>query len=215
MTTIQIDDQVFTTLQRAAAHLHEPSPNKVLRRILLADPILASLPDGPWPSVTSFLPAAPAESEATEKAPARPERIALGTIPPPRFERAPEPPPRLPTWQSLGEVLAPRRTTVSAHSGSLPPGLRQALDVVHLIVRHRVPRPEAIRRVEDLRRAAGAPSDGPRLTVNSKEFDRMLRQRGRTDLRAMLKGTFPGYDAPIDGFFDELSASRKKTVASV
>ena len=42
----------------------------------------------------------------------------------------------------------------------------------------------------------------------------MIRQRGRTDLRALLKETFPGYDAPIDGFFDELSASRKKKTTS-
>ncbi|GAB5533981.1 MAG: hypothetical protein Rubg2KO_02300 [Rubricoccaceae bacterium] len=214
MTTIQIDDQVFATLQRAAAHLNEPSPNKVLRRILLTNPILASLPDAPWPSAVSFLPAAPLENETTETVPTRPERIGLEAIPPPRFERAPEPPPRLPTWHSLGEVLTPRTPSVVAQSGGLPPGLRQALDVVHLIVRHRVPRPEAIRRVEDLRRAAGASSDGPRLRIGEKEFDRMIRQRGRTDLRAILKDTFPGHDVTIDGFFDELSASRKKATAS-
>lgn len=210
MTTIQIDDEVFGVLQRAAAQLREPSPNKVLRRVLLADPILASLPDAPWPSATSFL----SIETPVEKAPAQSERIALGTIPPPRNERAPEPPPRLPTWQSLGDVMTPRTTSVAAQSGSLPPGLREALDVINLIVRHRVPRPEAIRRVSDLRRAAGAPMHGPRLTVSAKEFDRMIRQRGRTDLRAALKETFPGFDVAIDGFFDELSASRKKETAS-
>ena len=214
MTTIQIDDQVFAVLQRAAAQLLEPSPNKVLRRILLSDPILASLPEAPWPSATDFLLAGPVTDAPTE-APARPERIEHPAIPPPRVERAPEPPPRLPAWQSLGDVLTPTRTpSIAAQAGSFPPGLRQALDVIHLVVRHRVPRPEAIRRVSDLRRAAGAPTDGPRLQVSAKEFDRMIRQRGSTDFRAMLKETFPGYDAAIDGFFDELSASRKKTTAS-
>ncbi|MEO0557173.1 MAG: hypothetical protein AAF170_03205 [Bacteroidota bacterium] len=235
MTTIQIDDQVFAVLQRAGALLFEPSPNKVLRRMLLSDPILASLPDAPWPSVTTLLlddevierkaaaskqnplpdlESAPKAIPDPTSSTTTPGRIPHPTIPPPRFERAPEPPPRLPTWQSLGEVMTPRQPSVASHSGSLPPGLRQALDVVHLIVRHRVPRPEAIRRVDDLRRAAGAPTDGPRLKIGAKEFDRMIRQRGRTDLRAVLKETFPGYDDTIDSFFDELSASRRKKAAS-
>lgn len=242
MTTIQIDDQVLAVLQRAGALLFEPSPNKVLRRMLLSDPILASLPDAPWPSVTTYIlddeaiereeaertrepsskprpdanaPVKPLSAENTvkEDSPAAPDRpIPLEALPPTRAERAPKPPPRLPAWQSLGEVLSPaaRTTSVAARAGSLPPGLRQALDVIHLIVRHRVPRPEAIRRVSDLRRAAGAPNDGPRLQVSKKEFDRMIRQRGSRDFRKLLKETFPGHDETIDSFFEELNASRRK-----
>lgn len=238
MTTIQIDDQVFAVLQRAAVLLVEPSPNKVLRRILLSDPILASLPDGPWPSVTTYIlddeaierqaaakrarrlgmkavpaDAAPDNEMSDETEPAGP--IPLEAIPPPRAERAPKPPPRLPAWQSLGDVLSTASSgSVAARAANLPPGLRQALDVIHLIVRHRVPRPEAIRRVSDLRRAAGAPSDGPRLQVSRTEFDRMIRQRGSRDFRKLLKETYPGHDEAIDSFFDELNASRRKPASA-
>ena len=151
--------------------------------------------------------------------PAAPTPFSLGSIPPPRVERAPEPPPRLPVWQPLGDAVAappqaPHPTaSVSARAVSLPPGLRQAFDVIHLIVRHHVPRAEAIRRVSDLRRAAGAPTGGPRLTLTSNDFDRMLQQRGRKDFRKVLKSTFPGYNSAIDGFFDELSAASKVSPA--
>ena len=226
MQTIQIDDQVFDVLQRAAALLVEPSPNRVLRRVLLTDPILGALPEGPWPSPYADLGAPVADPSREEPtlgeppAAESPTPIPLGSIPPPRVERAPEPPPRLPVWQSLGDAVAPAPSapppdtaSVSSQAVRLPPGLRQAFDVIHLIVRHHVPRAEAIRRVSDLRRAAGAPAGGPRLTLTSKDFDRMLQQRGRKDFRKVLKSTFPGYNSAIDGFFDELSASTKVSPA--
>ena len=209
MQTIQIDDQVFGALQRAAALLVEPSPNRVLRRVLLTNPILAALPDAPWPSPYADLGEPLSEPRSADARPVEPPRpISLGPIPPPRFERAPEPPPRLPVWQSLSDAIAPALSSpsVSARAAGLPPGLRQAFDVIHLVVRHRVPRPEATRRVSDLRRAAGAPTGGPRLALTAKEFDRMIQQRGRKDLREVLTSTFPGHDDAIDAFFDELSA---------
>ena len=211
MQTIQIDDQVFDVLQRAAALLVEPSPNQVLRRILLTDPVLGALPAGPWPSPYVDLNRLPVGSSPAEEPPAdAPRPISLGSIPPPRRERAPEPPPRLPVWQSLGDVAAPSAhrtsTAVPSDAERLPPGLRQAFDVIRLIVRHRVPRTEAVQRVSDLRRAAGSPTGGPRLTLTSKDFDRMIQQRGRKDLRNVLTSTFPDSREAIDTFFDELSA---------
>lgn len=231
MHTIQIDDQVFAVLQRAAALLVEPSPNGVLRRILLADPVLARLPDAPWPSEGSGEPAgntgsAASSDDASGSGEAVPRPLPLGTIPPPRSERSSErsaKPGRVPAWAPLSDVVGaaspreataprparqatvPRTGSVAASASDLPPGLQQAFDVIHLIVRHRVPRREALRRVSDLRRAAGAPTGGPRLTVGARDFDRMVWQRGYGDLRKLLKSTFPDSRRAIDEFLDRLS----------
>ena len=231
MHTIQIDDQVFAVLQRAAALLVEPSPNGVLRRILLADPVLARLPDAPWPSEglgesAGKTGSAASSDDANGSGGAVPRPLPLGTIPPPRSERSAKPG-RVPAWAPLSDVVGaasprpataphparpatvPRAASVAASASDLPPGLRQAFDVIYLIVRHRVPRPEALRRVSDLRRAAGTPTGGPRLAVGARDFDRMVWQRGYGDLRKLLKSTFPDSRQAIDEFLDELSGPKR------